>query len=242
MSLSQLIGAHIERYREHARVLYLRLGPLHSMSDFQQTQALVFDEMWGRGSHGYSTGLKRWANPHGAYFTLGILPDQEKGKRYYETTYQGRSFTLIVADEAQMWARPEVLDLLSSNLRGKNTPLRMIYAANPGGIGHQWLAQRYVQNGAKPWSTFGDEREVPDGKGGKIYHGAGDSIEAKTNLRRLTDEHGIAYSTPVLLDGEGQPLNNPNIPGQIPDPIIGKWKYYTEEEYRQLPIFQDVIV
>lgn len=48
--------------------------------------------------------------------------------------------------------------MLRSNLRGpKDVPIRMIVAANPGGVGHHWLAKRYVFKSA-PWQPFEEEK------------------------------------------------------------------------------------
>ncbi len=51
-----------------------------------------------------------------------------------------------------------LLDMLRSNLRGSDgVPVRVVIAANPGGVGHQWLARRYALRGT-PWLPF----EEPD--------------------------------------------------------------------------------
>jgi hypothetical protein len=50
--------------------------------------------------------------------------------------YQGRSFTLLLADEAGQVADAGLLDLMRSNLRGPpEVPVRVVIAANPGGVG-----------------------------------------------------------------------------------------------------------
>ena len=72
--------------------------------------------------------------------------------------YQGRSFTLLLIDEAGQYPHPELLDIMRSNLRGAvDIPIRMIVAANPGGPGHHWLARRYVFKSG-PWKAFFEEK------------------------------------------------------------------------------------
>lgn len=72
--------------------------------------------------------------------------------------YQGRSFTLLLIDEAGQYPDPALLDILRSNLRGpKGMPIRACIAANPGGVGHHWLAKRYVFRAA-PWAPFIEEK------------------------------------------------------------------------------------
>jgi hypothetical protein len=49
--------------------------------------------------------------------------------------------------------------MMRSNMRGpKDIPVRMVIAANPGGVGHHWLAKRYVFAGAAPWDVFFESR------------------------------------------------------------------------------------
>lgn len=77
---------------------------------------------------------------------------------------QGRSFTMIMVDELTQWGDPFVIDMLRSNLRGpKDMPLRTVYAGNPGGVGHQWVASRYVLP-ARAWVPFQDQ------VGGRCVH------------------------------------------------------------------------
>ena len=62
------------------------------------------------------------------------------------------------ARQRREYATPDLLDLLRSNLRGpKNVPVRVVLAANPGGVGHAWNAKRYVFKSA-PWTPFYEEK------------------------------------------------------------------------------------
>ena len=156
--IAQDVAFVAERYRQDARILYIRQGPYKSMRDFIGTAARFFDRLWGPRAHHLNQGDHVWTLPTGAYFELGILPDGEHGRRYYETTYQGRSMTHIWVDEAQQFARVDVLDMLLSNLRG-SIPTRIGMGANPGGIGHQWIVQRFI-HAAEAWSPYDIERKL----------------------------------------------------------------------------------
>ncbi len=93
------------------------------------------------------------ALPNGAYIELGQL---ESASDYQK--YQGRSFSLLLIDEAGQFADASLLDILRSNLRGpKTVPIRVVMAANPGGPGHHWLAHRYVFREAQ-WTTFEESK------------------------------------------------------------------------------------
>ena len=153
-----------ERYGSDAKILVIRKGPYKSLQDTETTLRRVFNLAWGPRAHRLNKSTWRWSVPTGSHIELGILPDGKKGKVYYETAYQGRSFTHIIVQEAGQFATGEVIDLMRSNLRGP-IPTRMTLEANPGGEGHQWLRSRFVVN-RKPWHQFEIERPVvgEDGK------------------------------------------------------------------------------
>jgi hypothetical protein len=138
---------HAAQYAERARILYIR-QTYKGLSDFEEITRELFSRIYGRGARFNQTdGV--WRLPGGSYFELGQL----EGVGDYQK-YQGRSFTLLMVDEAGQYAVPELLDRLRSNLRGPaGMPIRQVVAANPGDVGHAWLAKRYVFRGS-PWMPF----------------------------------------------------------------------------------------
>jgi len=140
---------HAEQYGDKARVLYIRKS-YKGLSDFENLTREIFGSLYG-SSASYNQTEHVWTLPKG-YLELGQL---ESAKDYQK--YQGRSFTLLLIDEAGQYATPELLDKLRSNLRGpKDMPIRIVMAANPGGPGHHWNAQRYVFK-SSPWKPFDEE-------------------------------------------------------------------------------------
>lgn len=138
---------HCEQYKEKARVLYIR-QTYKGLADFEALTRDIYGKLY-RKSASYNQTEHVWRLPNGGYIELGQL---ESPKDYGK--YQGRSFTLLLIDEAGQYATPELLDRLRSNLRGaKDMPLRIVTAANPGGVGHHWVAKRYVFKNA-PWKPF----------------------------------------------------------------------------------------
>jgi len=112
----------------------------------------LFGATYGTSAR-YNQAEHVWKLPNGAYVELGQL---ESAGDY--SKYQGRSFTLLLVDEAGQFPTSQLLDLLRSNMRGANDmPIRMVIAANPGGPGHYWLAKRFVFKQA-PWVPFLEER------------------------------------------------------------------------------------
>lgn len=145
--LALLILRHCEQYGEAARVLYIRKS-YAGLRDFELVTREIFGMVYGTDAR-YNATEHVWRMPNGGYVELGQLESHaDYGK------YQGRSFTLLIVDEAGQYAQPDLLDLLRSNMRGpKDVPIRMVVAANPGGPGHHWIAKRYVFQ-AGPWKPF----------------------------------------------------------------------------------------
>lgn len=143
---------HCEQYQRRARVLYVRRS-YKGLADFELTTQELFGKVYGSAAR-YNGAEHVWRMPGGGIIELGQLETQgDLGK------YQGRSFTLLMIDEAGQYQDSYLIDTLRANLRGpKDIPLRAIYAANPGGVGHSWLARRFVFTKAPPWTPFVDER------------------------------------------------------------------------------------
>ena len=147
-ALALLALRHAEQYGQRARILYLRRS-YKGLADFELVTRELFGKIYSTAAR-YNSAEHVWRLPNGAYFELAQL---ESGSDYAK--FQGRSFTLMICDEARQYADPYLLDMLRSNMRGpKDIPVRMVIAANPAGVGHQWIAKRYVFNGAAPWSVF----------------------------------------------------------------------------------------
>ncbi len=145
--LALLALRHVEQYGDRARILYLR-KTFRGLGDFELVTRELFGQVYGAAAR-YNAAEHVWRFPNGAYMELDQL---ETAADYAK--YQGRSFTLLLVDEAGQYSDPSLLDLMRSNMRGsKQIPIRMIVAANPGGAGHAWLAKRYVFAGG-PWEMF----------------------------------------------------------------------------------------
>lgn len=142
---------HMEMYRDRARVLYLR-QTYKGLQDFELITRELFAKAYSTDAR-YNGAEHVWRVPGGGYMELGQL---ESHGAYAK--FQGRSFSLLLVDEAGQYAVPDLLDLMRSNLRGaRDLPIRMIVAANPGGSGHYWLARRYVI-GRSSWAPFREDK------------------------------------------------------------------------------------
>lgn len=143
------VARHCASAGNKARVLWVRrtLGALTDAIDMvRETLQEIF------GPHRYNANEHIIRLPNGAQIEFGYLDSPADYDRY-----QGRSFSRIVCDEAGQYDDLTLLDLTRSNLRApKGIPTRMILAANPGGVGHALLNDRYA---TKPrWQPFQDAK------------------------------------------------------------------------------------
>ena len=82
-----------------------------------------------------------WKFPSGATLTFGYL-DRDAAVHQY----QGAAFQFCGFDELTQFTEYQYRYLLSRlrRLRGSTVPLRMRAATNPGGVGHEWVKQRFI--------------------------------------------------------------------------------------------------
>ncbi|MEM1040582.1 MAG: phage terminase large subunit [Pseudomonadota bacterium] len=171
-----MILRHVEQYKGDARVLYVR-KTYKGLADFELVLRHLFNTAYGSAAS-YNASEHVFRLPYG-YVELA----QVDGPNAYDKV-QGRSFTLIMVDELTQWAEPLVIDMLRSNLRGpKHVPLRTVYAGNPGGVGHHWVASRYVLP-ANPWRPFQTET-------GKLCVHASSTFKDNPHLDAKDYEHQL---------------------------------------------------
>lgn len=98
---------------------------------------------------------KRWRFPNGATITFGYLKNEND-----KYQYQSSEFQYIAFDELTQFTETQY-SYLFTRLRKKSigpvstVPLRMRSASNPGGTGHQWVFDRFVnERTRKPGRIF----------------------------------------------------------------------------------------
>ena len=99
----------------------------------------------------WRAGVKTWVMPCGSTLKMRWMERDEDADQY-----QGQQHTYIAIDEAGNFPRPEPIDRLRATLRSPHgIKCVMRCTANPGGVGHEWLKDRYVSP-AKPLTPFYD--------------------------------------------------------------------------------------
>lgn len=154
-ALALLALRHLAQYGAKARVLFLR-ATHPGLEDFALICRELFGKVYGSGAR-YNSTTGIWRIPGGGYMELNQLEASASGMASYAQTYQGRSFSLLMVDEAGAYPSDALLNMLRSNLRAnKAVPTRLVFAANPGGPGHSWLYRKFILRG-RPWVEYKDD-------------------------------------------------------------------------------------
>ena len=113
----------------------------------------------------YNDSKHFWRFPSGAKIYFGAMQHSKD-----KTNYQGKRYDFIGFDELTHFTWEEYSYMFSRNRPSKNpksnkkTICYMRATTNPGGIGHGWVKQRFI-DAAEPGTTIVEEMEItmPDG-------------------------------------------------------------------------------
>jgi predicted phage terminase large subunit-like protein len=105
-----------------------------ALIDISKQWLMPTDAKWNERDH-------RWTFPSGSTLSFGYL---EYENDIYQ--YQGASYNFIGFDELTQFSEKQYSYLFSRLRRelGSVIPGRMRSASNPGGIGHEWVKQRFI--------------------------------------------------------------------------------------------------
>lgn len=109
----------------------------------------------------YNDSKHCWTFPSGAKIYFGSMQHTKD-----RTNYQGKRYDFIDFDELTHFTWDEYSYMFSRNRpNGPGTRCYIRAQANPGGIGHGWVKERFITP-AKPMTTIWEDAEVryPDGK------------------------------------------------------------------------------
>lgn len=144
----------------------------------------------GTAAH-WNDKSKTWEFPSGATLSFGYLDNANDKFRY-----QSAEFQFIGFDELTQFEEKQYLYLFSRlrKLKTAPIPLRMRAASNPGGIGHEWVAQRFI---------FGDKKFIPASLYDNTHIDRDAYIQSLMNLDAITRER--------LLNGDWNVRESGNV-------------------------------
>src|SRR5262245_24734124 len=144
---------------------------------------------------------KQWRFPNGALLSFGYLDTDLDVFQYQSAEYQ-----LIAFDELTQFTERQYLYLFSRlrRLAGVDVPLRMRAASNPGGIGHQWVQERFVPDG------WGPEMGADLGYWMKYNDGS--------SAGPFTDSGELRSPAPITVQSVADPVAAPQPPEVVEAP------------------------
>lgn len=112
-------------------------------SDLELPGSLIpLSHKWLHGTKAEWAGdRKQWRFPSGARLNFGYLETENDKYRYQSSEWQFVGF-----DELTQFVESQYRYMFSRlrKLSGSSVPLRMRSASNPGGVGHEWVRQRFI--------------------------------------------------------------------------------------------------
>lgn len=128
---------HEIRWGKHARgILFRRSFP--ELENLLEKAQEMFPPMGGE----FKAQNKTWHFPSGATLKMRHLDNSNDANKY-----QGHEYTWAGFDEIGNWSEPGALDKIRACLRSTAGVVpRMALTSNPGGVGHNWVKARYIED------------------------------------------------------------------------------------------------
>ncbi len=134
----------------------------------------------------YNASEHTWRFSSGAKITFGSMQHSKD-----KLNYQGKAYDFIAFDELTHFTYDEYIYLSSRNRpNGPGTRCYIRATANPGGVGHGWVKDRFITSG-KPMTTIWEKVQVarPDG-----------NLETKYRSRIFVPSS--VFDNKILLDND----------------------------------------
>jgi hypothetical protein len=110
----------------------------------------------------YNASSHTWTFPSGAKIIFGAMQHAKD-----KVKYQGQAFDFIAFDELTHFTYEEYSYMFSRNRpNGPGTRVYIRATANPGGVGHGWVKERFITAG-EPMQTLWETVELKDPSGKK---------------------------------------------------------------------------
>lgn len=174
----------------------------------------------------YNEQKHTWTFPSGAKIIFGSL-QHEKDK----FNYQGKAYDYIAFDELTHFTFEEYIYLKSRNRpNGPGTRVYMRNTANPGGVGHGWVKERFITAG-EPMQTVWEKAVIvhPDG-------------HTETQWLSRTFVPSTVFDNKILLQNDPQYLARlASLPEKEKNALLyGDWDTYEGQFFEDFRIEPDM--
>ena len=169
-------AAHARIFGHEARGVFMRREMPQADSLIDRSQQIYMPLGWQ-----YNKGNRQWTSPEGAVLRFRPLEDDRDAEKY-----QGQNFTRIYLEELTNWASPTAPNKMKATLRSAaGVPCLYRATANPGGSGHHWVKDRYIDPDPRGYRPILNE----DGKTHRMFIPA-----------RVTDNKRMLLLDPSYVD------------------------------------------
>lgn len=185
-------AAHAGRFGSNAKGILFR----RTLPEFREIEKRS-REIYTRLGAEYLKHDREWSFPNGATLVLRYLYDETDAGGY-----QGHSYTWVGVDEAGNYPDPKAIDMMRATLRSPHgVPTYLRLTGNPGGVGHLWLKDRYIDP-VPPYTPFKYQpqpEEAPDLEVEAVF------IPARLEDNKILMENDPDYEAKLAASG-GQAL------------------------------------
>jgi hypothetical protein len=144
--------AHAGRYGANASGLMVRRKRTELIDTIERSKAL-----YGPLGAKYNEQDKLWRFPDGARLRFAYLENDNDANNY-----QGHAYTRVYVEEIGNFPRPDPILKLIATLRSSNgVPVGFRATGNPGGVGHGWVKERYINPAPAGWKIIKSEFNNP---------------------------------------------------------------------------------
>ena len=175
----------------------------------------------------YNESKHTWYFPSGAKIVFGSMQHSKD-----KLNYQGKAYDFIAFDELTHFTYDEYIYLSSRNrANGDGTRVYMRATANPGGIGHGWVKERFI-TAAEPMTTIWE--------GVKVEHEG----KTETRYRSRIFVPSSVFDNKILLENDPEYLTRlASMPEAERKALLyGDWDSYSGQyfaEWRDKPEHYD---
>lgn len=137
--------SHQDQYGEYAIGLMVRRELTQLTETIERSKQLYAP----LGATWHEQG-KQWRFPNGSRLRFAYLERDSDAD-----AYQGHSYTRVYVEEIGTFPSPApILKLMATLRSGSGVPCGFRATGNPGGPGHQWVRQRYIDPAPLGWKTI----------------------------------------------------------------------------------------
>jgi hypothetical protein len=175
---------HAQKYGKHAKGVFFRRTMPQLEAAIERSQQL-YHALGAR----WLEQKKTWIFPNGALLKFRQLERDSDAEKY-----QGHDYTRLYFEELTNYPSPKPVDKLKATLRsGAGVPCGFRATCNPGGPGHNWVKERYIDPAPQGYKIIKD-----DNNNQRVF------IPAKISDNKILTKQDPGYVDRLHLSGSEQ--------------------------------------